>query len=310
MQSIRTNDRVAMCEALDTVRLLLKANATAAVPDLSRSLQHALFKLILSIFGDLMRNRSTNTNDSSCTAQYDSCTPAEIKLSAALCLESLAGCLTPSESEQNDQDLQLTVELLECAITTVYDLEGDNFDESNFCTATTALLNASRLLLARIDKLSSASAADIVQQRIGELLGAGKAFMMYGLPDVPIVRPPVRLFVSQQAISEPPMTDATHNRGGKMAKMRKVAKAKATNPAKSDQRISRTTRNSLASANEEQNGVPKTTMRIDLMTASNITSESDFSESEAGGRQRKFLQKQAALRLSALLLIGAIAQVT
>lgn len=295
IEAMRRQRRVAICDALDTIRWLVRANAGVLVAEQCSVRHMALFDLLAGTLRDC--GAPARPTESHNGPQYDSYSIAEITLSAAQCLEALCVHM-PLTVDGPATSKCLQSALLGC-VDRLYDMDTLHLADQPHCICAAALMNSARLILLAV-KPAPGDAS--VQLSIGELLGAGKAFMMHALPDVASVRKPVRLYVSQQAVSEPPMADATHNRGGKMAKTRKVAKRGRQSQAASDNRRE-------ASAPVPASSCDAQTKRIDLMTPSHVTSESDFSESETGGLQRKHAQAQAAVRHSAILLIDAVAQV-
>lgn len=312
LRAISHNGRVALSDVLHTVRLLLVANSAGAVIELSTQQLHAVLQMIHGVLIDVDGTTGRRANDDA----FDSCAPAEIELSAAVCLESACthlrlANLADSSTAGNEQGMQLLGALLNITVQRLFSDDVQHVDEQYRCACTAARLNACRLLIVAIDSgktRDNSGASDIVELRIGELLGAARSFMRHGLSGVKRIWPPVRLQVSQQAISEPAMTDTAVNRGGKMAKLRKVVSTTSgvTEPRRRRKEKAKPTTTGKGGGDFDSELLR---MRIDLKAVSLITSESDFSESEANDQLYKLEQKKSLVRLAALLLIDTVAQV-
>uniref|UniRef100_A0A182XYY6 DUF4042 domain-containing protein n=1 Tax=Anopheles stephensi TaxID=30069 RepID=A0A182XYY6_ANOST len=238
----------------------------------------------------------------------DQCSPSELYLAAVLCLESILICCEP-----------LGVEVLEPYLITVgnavldllYKARPESFTELAYNSLATSAVNCLRIIVALEEPNEWTSA------QLGRLIGAAKAFIMYGIPEVSSLVPQ-RVPVSQQGIPEPQHIPIS--KGGKTAKTRKTR----THPK--NKRGGAATRNSGAGGSREKKPMaegdisrqPYSEASIVLEWSSKCqppmagcyqTSDSDYSENEAtSSRAQVERHRSAKLRQAALVLIGTLAQ--
>lgn len=280
LKSIRHHRTIGLCESLRAIQSLCKANA-AALPLVSAEKVKTLLILLIGLIENPNHLASKSSAD-----KYENCMPYDIQLSSVLCLETVLQTATDPDATQCADILRVALQILYANVPG----SGDS-SETGTCVLRTAALNICRLVGQRQRFLCTA--------HIGELLGAGRAFMMHGLPgaSVPIVN---KVNVSQQALAEPQMAEPTANKGGKVARQRKskpnVKPKKPNTPVKPKD----PTKSFAETASPLDNA--------DFPIAFALTSDSDFSESETCW-QRQDLQKQMKLRLAALSLIGVLGQV-
>lgn len=272
---IQMHRSVGCCEALFTIQVLVRANSDSSLPELSSSQSIKLLARLSRLLNNATELQHKSTH-------YDSCSTKDIQLAAANCLDTCCSRLPEIESFTLDNILSSTLELL-------VSLQPDEFDSHIFSHLSAALLNICKHVV-----LSNRALA---VRHVGDLLGAARSFMMYGLPNFIWTRP-VRLHVSQQAVAEPP-NEQRPNPGGKVAKTRKVR----ADRARSMNSTSEVTRNDRGFGPE----------RLEFVAVSNksfgqMTSESDFSESELKS-DRKDRHREAQLRFASLSLIGLLGQV-
>lgn len=266
---------VGCCEALSTIQVLIRAN-TEALTELTSSQS---IKLLIRL-SRLLNNAPDLQHNS---PHYDSCSAKDIQLAAANCLETCCSRFPTIEPFTLGNVLTSVLEVFAS-------LQPEDYDAHIFCHLSVALLN--------ICKHVAVSNRALTTRHVGDMLGAARSFMMYGLPNFTWTRP-VRVNVSQQAVAEPEMLQNAKP-GGKIAKTRKIRADRAR---------------SMRSASE----VPKNdrefgSERLEFAAVSNksfgqMTSESDFSESEMKS-DRKDRHREAQLRYAALSLIGLIGQVS
>lgn len=266
---------VGCCEALCTIQVLIRANSDR----LSELTSSQSIKLLIRLVRMLNNAKELQHN----SPQYDSCSTKDIQLAAANCLETCCSRFATIEPFTLGNILTSTLELL-------FVMQPDEYDAHIFCHLSTALLT--------ICKHVVLSNRGLATRHVGDLLGAARSFMMYGLPNVAWTRP-VRVIVSQQAVAEP-ADKQRPNQGGKVAKTRKIRADRA-----------RSLRSSSEVPNNDRGFGPE---RLEFATVSTksfgqMTSESEFSESESN-RDRKDRHREAQLRFAALSLIGLVGQVS
>lgn len=259
LRAIRKHRAIGLCDTLRAVQALIKANTAT---ELSGDLKPSLLALLFALIDD-----PTHLSHRSAAANYECCDPKDVRIASILCLETLLAVhpMTMDESKAK----QLLITLLPV-------LYSSDMDELMY----TAALNIFRLLIA--------SHRNVCLDNIGDLLGIAKCFMTYGIGMCGSTQP-VRVTVSQQAISEPQASEPATSKGGKVAKSRK------TKP--------RTPKSVAVKPTLD----PPTDFSL-TTTMSLMTSDSDFSESETS-RKRHDGQKKSKLRLAALALIGVLGQV-
>lgn len=239
-------------------------------------------------FGTLLktpikRNKSLN---------YENYSTVEIKLEAIFCLE----CITSVECATSEN---VAIEIASVILDQLYNVSDvDGFSPKNSCDFRTSAINCLRQLVAGND-------AALCETLTGEIIGAAKAFMLYGLPNIANAKPQ-KIVASQQSLCDPNPSDGDQSpKGGKVAKAKKLRiSKKKENRSQSkrntnyDDQGHRNTRSShnLSAADETFNFIALT-----------LTSHSDFSESETT-RERIDRHTEAGLRLAAITLIGLIAQ--
>lgn len=259
LRAIRKHRAIGLCDTLRAIQALIKANTTT---ELSADLKPSLLALLLSLIQD-----PSHLSYRSAAANYESCDPKDVRLAAILCLETLLTIHPMTLDENKAKQVLCTL------IPTIY--SSDTVDELMY----TAALNVCRSIVA-LHRI-------VCMDHIGDLLGAARSFMTYGICSA--APKPVRVNISQQAVAEPQAAEPAINKGGKVAKSRK-SKPRAAKPA--------------VKPALEQNTVDFSGSYTTMM----ITSDSDFSESETS-RQRHDGQKKSKLRLAALALIGVLGQV-
>lgn len=280
LKSIRYHRTIGLCESLRAIQSLCKANS-ANLPLISADKVKTLLILLIGLIENPNHLASKSSAD-----KYEGCIPNDIQLSSVLCLETVIQTASDPDVTQYADILRVVLQLLYAIVPG----SGDDC-ETGTCLLRTAALNICRLVCQRQRSLCTAN--------IGELLGAGRAFMMYGLPGA-MVSNVCKINVSQQALAEPQMAETTANKGGKVARQRKskpnVKPKKPNTPVKPKD----PTKYFVEIASPLDN--------VDCPVGFAITSDSDFSESETC-RQQQDLQKQTKLRLAALSLIGVLGQV-
>lgn len=280
LKSIRHHRTIGLCESLRAIQSLCKSNA-ATLPLVSAEKIKNLLILLIGLIENPNHLASKSSAD-----KYESCMPNDIQLSSVLCLETVL-------QTASDPDITQCTDILRVVLQLLYTNAPGSGDASELgtCLLRTASLNVCRLVCQRQRSLCTAN--------IGELLGAGRAFMMHGLPGAS-VSTVSKVNVSQQALAEPQMAEPAANKGGKVARQRKskpnVKPKKPNTPVKPKD----PTKSFAETASPLDN--------LDFPIAFAITSDSDFSESE-NCRQRNDLQRQTKLRLAALSLIGVLGQV-
>lgn len=280
LKYLKQKQNIGVCDALQALQSLVKRNSENVLNCTEQ------ITMLQSILVNFLQNPMAVKKPENC----DSCLPNEIKLAAINTLEALLAI-----------QIELPIGQIEIMFPVILDIlfkaKLEEFGEGGYMRLITSTLNICKYLTLNYDK-------SLGGVYIGELIGASKAFMLYGLPDVPKMVPS-KVMVSQQAIAEPQIIVNQH-KGGKIPKSRKpktLAKTKKTESANS------------AVEGTSKKGAENATSRFlyDFSEAiqpfnKGVTSESDFSESEQS-RYKKDLQKQAKLRYAALTLIHAVAQV-
>lgn len=269
---IQANGSCGCCDAIRTIQVLIRANCET-LPELTPRRIQTILSLLLTML--------TNPRKMQRTAQkYDSCSSNEMRLAAAHCLETCCARLPTIDAENLTSILNGVLEVL-------YSQRPDDHEAHAYCMLSATLLNICKHVALADQKLAA--------QNVGDLLGAARSFIMYGLPDVAWT-PPSRVQVSQQAVAADPPAEPRVNPGGKIAKTRKIRANKAR-PAKVADEVpgNNRTMRFVAEAGNKSFGP--------------ITSESDFSESETN-RARQDLQRQAQLRFAGLGLVGVVGQVS
>ncbi|XP_058125847.1 HEAT repeat-containing protein 6 [Anopheles ziemanni] len=240
------------------------------------------------------------------TTCLDHCNTSELYAAALLSIESMLVC-----SEMTPETLEPYLPTVGNAVLDlIFKIRSESFLEPTFYGLVASAMNCFRIVV----ELNATG--DWTNAQLGRLIGVGKAFMMYGIPDV-VKLLPQRIPVSQQGIPEPqhiPMS-----KGGRVAKKRKTR----THPRgkKGSTGASRTSGGSGQDKqllpNGQSNRLPYTESSIVLEWVSpakpssgcNLTSDSDYSETEAtSSREQIERHRVAKLRQSALVLIGTLAQ--
>uniref|UniRef100_A0A182PQC7 HEAT repeat-containing protein 6 n=1 Tax=Anopheles epiroticus TaxID=199890 RepID=A0A182PQC7_9DIPT len=287
------------CEVLGTMQLLFRrCSDTSTLLDFFISNNG----ILVNVLADPDYRRVEPKTNSSCLV--DQCSSSELYLAALLCLESFLIC---SES--------LSLEVLElylpvvgnAVLDLIFKARPESFTELAYYNLTTAALNCLRIIVS-LDESS-----EWTNSQLGRLIGASKAFIMYGIPEVAKLLPQ-RVPVSQQGIPEPQHIPIS--KGGKTAKTRR------TRTHHKNRRGG--LRNSGTGSREKQpndgdiNRQPYSEASIVLEWSSKcqpplagcyLTSDSDYSETEAtSSRTQVERHRSAKLRQGALVLIGTLAQ--
>lgn len=271
---IQMHRSVGCCEALCTIQVLFRANSDS-LSEISTSQSNKLLNRLSRLLNNAPELQHKST-------QYDSCSTKEIQLAAANCLDTCCSRLPTIDSITLNNILTSTIQV-------IFALQQKDYDDHIFGHLNSALLNICKHVV-----LSNRSLAI---RYVGDLIGAARSFMMFGLPNV-IWNRPVCVKISQQAVAEPAVQHRV-NAGGKVAKTRKI-RTESTRSVKSSTEVPKSNRYFE-------------TERFEFAVVSNLsfgqmTSESDFSESEMKS-DRKNRHREAQLRFAALSLIGVIGQV-
>lgn len=280
---MKQNRGVHVCDALRAVTAIIKSNA-AVVKDIPENKLSDWLQVLL----DLLKCSWPQSENS---LKYEICVPNQILMYVTCCLDTFLSAAPLDNSDKQLNDIMAAI------LDIIYKTLPIDFGEEYYCQLITSALN----ICGSISQMSP----NLCAQYTGEILGASKSFILFGIPDVPKTRP-LKVNVSQQAISEPQISGPNTMKGGKMAKTRKVKRN-----GKGNQKP-----NIHTAEVTEVTDVNKALLLPQLFAldfGSTIpsfykTSDSDFSESESS-RANKHLQKQTKLRFAALALIGILGKV-
>lgn len=277
---------IGLCDALRAITAIVKSNA-AIIKDIP---EHKLSSWML-LFLELLKAPTHLPNTSQ---KYEICVPNQILLYTMCCLDTFLQAF-PVQLEISEKQIN---DIMHTVIHIIYVTKSSEFGDEYYCQLITSAINICASLSQMFPNLS--------EKYLGELLGASKAFMLFGLPNIS-QQQPTKVFVSQQAISEPQISGPNALKGGKMAKTRKVKRSggKGNRPSIHTAEVTEVTDD----VNKEL--IIPHVFAQDFGTSHSSfykTSDSDFSESEAS-RKNQYVQKQTKLRFSALALIGVLGKV-
>lgn len=201
IKSLKANVKSIGCDILKTLKMLFKGKSTVLVKfhESLISPENGILVMILKMVHEKDKKTSYETNSLE-----------DLKLSAIYSLESIL-----TFSDETEFEIEISPKWLEEIGTTVVNLiyaeKPEKYDDLNYIGLITTAFNILKIIT-EIEK-------EWAVEKLGELLGASKSFIMYGIPDTHRL-PPQKVMVSQQALSEP-QSVAIETRGGKIAKTRK-----------------------------------------------------------------------------------------
>uniref|UniRef100_A0A182K443 HEAT repeat-containing protein 6 n=1 Tax=Anopheles christyi TaxID=43041 RepID=A0A182K443_9DIPT len=287
------------CEALGTMQLLF-----CRCNDISQLLEFFISNngILVNVLADPDYRRVEPKTITS--TLVDQCSSSELYLAVLLCLESILMCSEPFGAEVFETYLPVVGNAV---LDLIFKARSESFTEFAYYSLATASVNCLRIVV------SLDESGEWTNSQLGRLIGASKAFIMYGIPDVAKLLPQ-RVPVSQQGIPEPQHIPIS--KGGKTAKTRKTR----THPKnrRGGSRNSGTGGREKQPTDGEINRQPYSEASIVLEWSSKChpplagcyhTSDSDFSETEATSpRAQVERHRSAKLRQGALMLIGTLAQ--
>lgn len=195
--------------------------------------------------------------------------------------------LAESEADTVEDELKAIGQLL---ISFVTSFNPDDFPEHDFVSIITSSLNSLKFV-AQMD-------SEFTTERIGELLGITRSFILYSIPDIS-QQPPSKIASSQQAIMEPLSLRPNNKRGnGAAAKSKRSRRTNKKKPEPSPRQQEDSPR-SYGLHDNATSFVPFSPF------AAYRTSDSDYSDNEHN-RELVNRHKLSKLRLSALTLLSVI----
>uniref|UniRef100_A0AAG5D991 HEAT repeat-containing protein 6 n=1 Tax=Anopheles atroparvus TaxID=41427 RepID=A0AAG5D991_ANOAO len=258
--------------------------------------------ILINILADTNYRRVERRQQSS--VRLDHCNTSELYLASLLSIESILVC-----SEMAAEDVEPFLPSVGNAVLDlIFKVHPESIIEQTFYGLVTSALNCLRIVI-ELD-----TAGDWINAQLGRLIGTGKAFMMYGIPDVAKLLPQ-RIPVSQQGIPEPqhiPMS-----KGGRVAKKRKPRAHPRGKKGSTGTPRTGNGQDKQTLLHAQSNRLPYSESSIVLewvspakpSTGCYQTSDSDFSENEGTSTREQIDRPRVVkLRQAALMLIGTLAQ--
>ena len=242
--------------------------------------------ILVNLLNDPYYNKFSKNN-------FEISSPEEIYLSSILCIEALVTACESSPPGNEDKKVECLEIVGNHILKLLFKIKSNSFSEVNYYNLVIASLNSLRILTAFITLHDS----EWPEEHLGELFGAAKAFMMFGIPEVNVIQPQ-KIMTSQQGIPEPQHIPL--NKGGKIPKTRKP---RTTNKGKKYDK--KKPENEIIVRQPYSEG--SFTLEPFVHYQSHRTSDSDFSESETS-RSQIDRHKLNKMRQSSLTLIGTLAQ--
>lgn len=240
---------------------------------------------LLAPNGPLMKRLTFDESEKK-RKNYDGSSQEEIAEAAMRCVEAL---IPPLDEDLSDHHVEL-LDAVGVEIIRLFYSQKKNFADS---TNPYVFITSGLVALQKI----AAGDRDWLERNIGEILGIGKSYMLYGLPGVEQSMPQ-KVIVSQQSVLEPATSQT--NKGGKVPKTRKPR-----NVGKNRKKDGRS-KNSRSEESDRDNHL-KVEYDNAMLSPFYKTSESDYSETESG-RSQSEMHKQSKLRMAAISLIGVVAK--
>lgn len=180
----------------------LLTNKTSVPPQ-----NHPQFReSLLAPNGPLMKRLTFDESEKK-RKNYDGSSQEEIAEAAMRCVEAL---IPPLDEDLSDHHVEL-LDAVGVEIIRLFYSQKKNFADS---TNPYVFITSGLVALQKI----AAGDRDWLERNIGEILGIGKSYMLYGLPGVEQSMPQ-KVIVSQQSVLEPATSQT--NKGGKVPKTRK-----------------------------------------------------------------------------------------